>query len=74
MWQKIVILLVLVGVSIYLVRYFIKIYRGENSICAGCSGCCQNQVAETFEPLPWNVTDKGQRCEDMKKHENQVCH
>jgi hypothetical protein len=74
MWQTILVLFVLLGVSIYLVRHYVRVYRGEGSICAGCSGCCQNTAAETLDPDSRNAMDNSPSCEDMKKHENEVCH
>jgi hypothetical protein len=74
MWQTVVVLLVLLLVSIYLVRHYVRSYRGESSICSGCSGCCGNPAADTLNPGSMNAMSKSSSCEDMKKHENGVCH
>jgi hypothetical protein len=41
MWQTALVLLVAVGTAIYLVRHYMKVYRGETSLCSSCSECCQ---------------------------------
>lgn len=46
MWQTLVILLVLLGVAIYLVRHYVRVYRAEAPTCAGCSGCCGSAASE----------------------------
>ena len=38
MWQTVVVLLILVGVSIYLVRYYVRVYRAEGTDLLGVLG------------------------------------
>jgi len=47
MWQTVLVLLILLGVSIYLVRYFLRAYRTEGSPCGGCTGCCSQNPPVT---------------------------
>ena len=72
MWQTVLVFLVLLGVSIYLVRHYVRVYRAEGSTCSGCSGCCTSAAAESNDPERDKTTSENPTCQDMKKHEDEA--
>ena len=40
MWQTIVVLFVIAAVLIYVIRHYVRVLRGESSMCCDCSDCC----------------------------------
>lgn len=71
MWQTVVVLLVLLGVSIYLVRHFIRVYRADAPDCVGCSGCCPGAGPETRNQDSGGAAPKDLSCQDMKTCEQE---
>lgn len=43
MWQTVVILVLLALVLIYVVQYYIRVFRPDVPLCSGCTGCCGAQ-------------------------------
>lgn len=39
MWQSIVVLLLIAGVSVYVARHFLRVVRGRTSHCGCCTEC-----------------------------------
>jgi hypothetical protein len=66
MWQTVVVLLVLLGVLIYLVRHYARVYRADAPDCAGCSGCCPGAASGTRDRDSWGAVFEDQPCQDMK--------
>jgi hypothetical protein len=74
MWQTVLVLLVLLGVSIYLVRHFVRVYRAEDSACGGCAGCCSHGATGKNAPLQDKIEVVKETCQDMKTHDHEACH
>ena len=71
MWQTVVVLLVLLGVSIYLVRHFVRVYRAKAPTCAGCAGCCSEPTSGARD-RDWAGADfQDLPCQDMKTSEQE---
>jgi hypothetical protein len=66
MWQTVVILLVLLGVAVYLVRHYVRVYRGGGSTCEGCPGCCANAPSEIRNSGGEEALFKELVCQDRK--------
>jgi hypothetical protein len=49
MWQTVIVLGLLTVVLIYVIRHFVKIFRGQAPTCAGCSGGCGSKPATPGE-------------------------
>ena len=74
MWQTVMVLLVLLGVSIYLVRHFVRVYRAEGSTCGGCAGCCSHTVTGMNTPIQDETAVTKVTCQDMKAHDHESRH
>ena len=73
MWQTIVVMLILLGVSLYLVRYFLRAYRTEGPPCGGCTACCSHPNGDTRTFDPPGQSSMNPCCEDGKRHDHQAC-
>jgi len=73
MWQTVLVLLILLGVSIYLVRYFVRAYRTEGSPCGGCTGCCSQSPPVTSDPICPGGTATPLICREQKPHDPETC-
>lgn len=71
MWQTVVVLLVLLGVSIYLVRHFVRVYRAEDPTCAGCAGCCSEPTSRAHDRDWAGAAFQDLSCQDMKTSEQE---
>jgi len=40
MLQSIVVLIVVIGLLVYMIRHYAKIFRSDAPTCSGCSGKC----------------------------------
>jgi hypothetical protein len=69
MWQTVVVLLVLLGVSIYLVRHFVRVYRAEAPTCAGCAGCCSEATSGDRDRDAGGAAFQDLSCQDRKASE-----
>ena len=69
MWQTVVVLLVLLGVSIYLVRHLVRVYRADAPDCAGCSGCCPGAASGARDRDSGGTVFEDLTCQDMKTSE-----
>ena len=73
MWQTVLIFLLLLGVSIYLVRHFVRAYRTEGPACGGCAGCCSHGVADHHAPSRPEIASLNLTCPDKKPHDHETC-
>ena len=71
MWQTVVVLLVLLGVSIYLVRHFVRVYRAEAPACAGCAGCRPEPISEARDRDWGGAVSRDLPCQDMNTSEQE---
>lgn len=49
MWQTWIVLLVVAAVLVYVIRYYVRVSRCEESACSGCSGGCGHMLETTRE-------------------------
>lgn len=73
MWQTILVMLILLGVSIYLLRYFVRAYRSETSPCRGCAGCCSHSLTDTRDSDCGERTSLNLTCQEVKPHDHEAC-
>lgn len=73
MWQTIFVMLILLGVSLYLVRYFVRAYRTEGSPCGGCAECCSRRMSDTRTFDHPEQSSLNPTCQDGKRHDHQTC-
>ena len=71
MWQTVVVLLVVLGVSIYLVRHFVRVYRAKAPTCAGCAGCCPEATSGAHDRDWDGAAFQDLSCQDMEKREQE---
>ena len=72
MWQTVVVLLVLLGVSIYLVRHFVRVYRAEAPTCMGCAGCCPEAMSGAHDQDWGGAAFQDLPCQDMETREQEL--
>jgi hypothetical protein len=52
MLQSIVVLLVVVGLLVYMVRHYARIFRSDAPNCSGCAGKCAEKPEVTCPDAP----------------------
>lgn len=73
MWQTLSVILILLGVSIYLVRYFLRAYRTEGSPCGACAGCGSRSPTHLRDPGGVEPTSLNLTCRDGYSHDHEIC-
>jgi hypothetical protein len=72
MGQTILVMLMLLGVSLYLVRYFLRAYRTEGSPCGGCTVCCSHHISDMRTADHPKQSSLNPSCQDGKRHDHQA--